>query len=107
MATEHFNEETFEQEVIGGNGIALVDFWAEWCGPCRMLGPTIDELADELDGSVLVGKVNIDEQSNIAARFNVMTIPTVILFKDGEEVDRLVGFLPKQRFIDLVEKAKA
>lgn len=107
MATEHFNEETFEQEVIGGNGIALVDFWAEWCGPCRMLGPTIDELADELDGSALVGKVNIDEQSNIAARFNVMTIPTVILFKDGEEVDRLVGFLPKQRFIDLVEKAKA
>ncbi|MBC8547730.1 thioredoxin [Clostridiaceae bacterium NSJ-31] len=106
MATEHFTQESFEQQVIGGKGLALVDFWAEWCGPCRMLGPTIDELADELDGSVLVGKVNVDEQSDIAARYGVMTIPTVILFKDGEEADRSVGFLPKQRFLDMIEKAK-
>ncbi|WP_312644069.1 thioredoxin [Hydrogenoanaerobacterium sp.] len=107
MATEHFTVDSFEQEVIGGNGVALVDFWAEWCGPCRMLGPTIDELADELDGSVLVGKVNVDEQGDIAARFNVMTIPTVILFKDGAEFDRSVGFLPKQRFLDMIAKAQA
>lgn len=106
MATEHFTLDSFEQEVIGGNGVALVDFWAEWCGPCRMLGPTIDEISDDLDGSVLVGKVNVDEQSDIAARFNVMTIPTVIIFKDGAEYDRLVGFLPKQRFLDLITAAQ-
>ena len=105
MATEHFTVDSFEKEVIGGSGVAVVDFWAEWCAPCRMLAPTIDELADELDGSVLVGKVNLDEQGDIATRFGVMTIPTVIIFKNGVEAERLVGFLPKQRFTDAIEKA--
>ncbi|MEG1953885.1 MAG: thioredoxin [Hydrogenoanaerobacterium sp.] len=104
MSLEHFNKESFEKAVVGGKGVALVDFWAEWCAPCRMLGPTIEELADELDGSVVVGKVNLDEESDIAARFNVMTIPTVIIFKDGVEKERLVGFLPKQRFTDALAK---
>lgn len=107
MATEHFTKESFETEVMGGAGLAMVDFWAEWCAPCRMLAPTVDELADDFDGSVLIGKVNIDEQGDIATRFNVMTIPTVIIFKDGVEKERIVGFLPKQRFIDALEKAKA
>ena len=106
MAALTLNNQNFEQEVLKADKPVLVDFWAPWCGPCRMLGPTIDELADELDGSVLVGKVNVDEQSDIAARYGVMTIPTVILFKDGEEADRSVGFLPKQRFLDMIEKAK-
>lgn len=103
MATQHFTTESFEEQVLGNDGIAIVDFWADWCGPCKMLGPTIDELAEELDGKALVGKVNIDELGDIASRFGVMTIPTVIYFKGGEEANRLVGYLPKQRYLDTLE----
>lgn len=100
MATQHFTTKSFEEQVLGNDGIVMVDFWADWCGPCKMLGPTMDELAEELDGKALVGKVNIDEQGDIASRFGVMTIPTVIFFKGGEEANRLVGYLPKQRYLD-------
>jgi thioredoxin 2 len=73
----------------------LVDFWAEWCGPCRMLAPTIEQLAGELDGQARVAKLNIDENPRLASRFNVRSIPTMIIFKDGREVDRLVGLMTK------------
>lgn len=100
MAAEHFTAQSFEEQVIGGQGVVLVDFWANWCGPCKMLAPTIEELSEELTGKALVGKVDIDELGDLASRFHVMSIPTVIIFKDGVEADRLVGFLPKQRYAD-------
>ena len=99
MATVHFNKESFQKEVLDKKGIALVDFWATWCGPCRMLGPVIDELANELEGSVLVGKVNVDEEEELARQYRVMSIPTVYLFKAGEAVNRIIGAVPREQIL--------
>lgn len=96
--------ENFDEVVQNSPVPCLVDFWAEWCGPCRMLGPVIDELAEDYDGEVKVCKVNIDEQSELAMRFKVMTIPTVILFKNGEAVDKSVGAVPKSNFVNMIGK---
>ena len=102
----HLNAQDFETKVMGGEGLVLVDFWADWCGPCRRLGPVIDEIAEEMEGALVVGKVNIDEENELATRFSVMSIPTVILFKNGQEVDRTVGAVPKQQLLDLIENGK-
>ena len=93
MSLKHFTRETFEKELNGG-ALMLVDFWAEWCGPCRMLGPVIEGLADEYEGRAVIGKVNVDEEGELAMRYGVMNIPTVILFKNGREIDRKVGVMP-------------
>ena len=93
MALYHFNTEGFDKAVSSGN-LVMVDFWASWCGPCRMLGPTIEKLADQYEGKAIVGKVNTDEQPALAQRFGIMSIPTVIFFKDGREIDRKVGVMP-------------
>ncbi len=96
MATIHFNKESFQNEVLNKKELPLWTF-GPLGGPCRMLGPVIDELAGELEGSVLVGKVNVDEEEELARQYRVMSIPTVYIFKDGEPVNRIVGAVPKEK----------
>ena len=102
MAVLHLNEESFFKLVESGQPV-LVDFWANWCGPCKMLAPVIEELAVQYDGKVAVGKVDVDENQELAVRYGVMNIPTVILFQKGNEIDRLVGLLPKERFSLMID----
>jgi thioredoxin 1 len=92
------NETNFEASVA--DGVTLVDFWAPWCGPCRMLAPVLDELADDLDGRASVAKINVDDQPSLAARFRVSGIPLLVVIKDGREVDRVVGL---QNKVDLAQ----
>jgi len=94
------SDDTFETEVINTDGIVLVDFGAEWCHPCKQLDPIVDELADEWQDSVKVGKVDIDANVNTAMKYGVMGVPTLILFKEGVPVERLTGFVPKKRILD-------
>ncbi len=96
--TLNFDDANFETEVLGANEPVLVDFWAEWCGPCQMLGPTIDEIANEYAGKVKVGKVDVETAQQTAMRYNVQAIPTVILFENGEPVERLSGMKPKKEY---------
>ncbi len=104
MGVIHFNEENFEQEVLKSPGLALVDFWAEWCGPCRMMGPIIDDLAKEFDGQMKIGKVNVDEAQKLAIKYSVMSIPTLILFKDGQSVDQSVGVVSKDQLVKKINE---
>lgn len=88
---------SWENEVLKSNGLVVVDFWAAWCGPCRMVAPTIEELAKEYAGKVKVGKLNTDENSDIASKYKIMGIPTIMFFKNGQKVDQIVGAVPKQQ----------
>ncbi len=98
MALE-ITKENFEQVVLNSDKPVLVDFWATWCGPCKMMGPVIDQLSEELAGKVVVGKINVDEQQELAVRYGVMSIPTVVLFRGGKEDKRSVGFMPKAKLL--------
>jgi len=99
----HFDQETFDAALAEGK-LMMVDFWAEWCGPCRMLAPMVDKLAAQYEGKVTVGKVNVDEEQELAIRYGVMSIPTVIFFKDGKEIDRKVGVMPPAAFVQVLEQ---
>jgi len=85
----------WDKEVLGTPGLVMVDFWAVWCGPCRMIAPTVEELAKEYSGKIKVTKLNTDENPDIASRYKIMGIPTIIFFKNGQEADRIVGAVPK------------
>lgn len=104
MAEVVITNENFEDEVVKSDIPVLVDFWASWCGPCKMLAPIIEELAKEYEGKVKVGKVNVDDEAELSLRFNILSIPTVILFKEGKEVNRLVGFSMKEDFEEMINE---
>ena len=103
MAEIIITKQNFEQEVVNAKEPVLVDFWASWCGPCKMLSPVISELADEYEGKVKVGKVNVDEEPELAAKFSIASIPTVVLFKDGEIAETSVGYRPKQQLEEMLK----
>ena len=96
-------DSNFEQEVLQKKGIALVDFWAEWCGPCRQITPIVEELATDYDGKALIAKVDVDENSELTARYGVRNIPTILILKDGEVVDKHVGFATKEALSQKIE----
>lgn len=102
MATIHFNKEGFDKAIAAG-GITMVDFWASWCGPCRMLAPVIDDLAGKYEGKAVIGKVNVDDEQALAMQYGVMSIPTVIFFKDGKELDRKVGIMPAEAYTAILD----
>lgn len=97
-------QENFEAEVLKSDIPVLVDFWAEWCGPCQMLGPVVEQLAEESDGKYKVGKVNVDDEPDLAQEYDVYSIPTVIIFKDGEAKEQSLGFAPKEKLAALLQK---
>ena len=104
MAIE-VKQDNFDTVVMGADKPVLVDFWATWCGPCRMLSPVVDEVSREHAEQLTVGKVNVDDCPDLAMKFGVMSIPTLILFKDGKIVDQSVGYMPKNELAEMVNKA--
>ena len=101
MAIVNVTDSSFQAEVEG-SGTVLVDFWAPWCGPCKMIAPVLEELDKDLGGSLKIAKVNVDDNPESASRFGVMSIPTLIVFKDGQPVDKVVGFQPKDALKSVV-----
>ena len=99
-----FNDANFQQDVLQSSVPVLVDFWAPWCGPCRMLTPTVEELAKDYEGKVKVGKLNTDDSPDTATNYGISSIPTILFFKGGQVVDRLVGVNPKSRFQQILDK---
>ena len=104
MATE-IRQDTFDSFITQPGKPVLVDFWATWCGPCRMLAPVVEQVSEENEGKLAVGKVNVDDCPDLAMKFGVMSIPTLILLKDGQVVDKRVGYQPKNQLDDMIRKA--
>ena len=101
----HFTKDGLDK-ALAQKGLLMVDFWADWCGPCKMLAPLIESLDKEYEGRVKVGKVNVDDEQELALRYGVMSIPTVIFFKDGKEIDRKVGVMPPEAFTQVLDANK-
>ena len=102
MAIITGTDQTFEENIK--EGLVLVDFWAPWCGPCKMIAPVLEELDGEIDGKANIVKVDVDDNQETAGKYGIMSIPTLLLFKDGEIVDKVVGFKPKEALAELIEK---
>ena len=103
MALVHFKQADFDAAVDAAP-LAVVDFWADWCGPCKMIAPAVEKLAADYEGKVLVGKVNVDEEPELARRFGVMSIPTVVFLKNGQEFDRKVGVMTPQTYLSVLDE---
>ena len=103
MSMLTFEEKNFEEEVLKSEGKVLVDFYADWCGPCRMMSPVIDDIAKELDGKVKVGKVNVDSNQELAIKYDVMSIPTIMVFEKGNPVKTFVGVTDKQEILEVLK----
>lgn len=104
--TKQVSDSSFEADVAKASGLVLLDFWAEWCGPCRALGPVLEDVAKEMGGRVTIAKMNVDQNPETPTKFGVRSIPTLVLFKDGQQIDTKVGSLPKQALLAwLSEKA--
>ncbi len=98
-----FTASNWENDVLKAQQPVLVDFWAAWCGPCRMIAPVIEELADEFAGKAVIGKLNVDEEGEVSGKYGIMSIPTILLFKDGQIVDKVVGFRGKQDLVNMLQ----
>ncbi len=107
MGVPEFDDKNFDHEVLQADGPVLVDFWAPWCGPCRQIAPVIEQLASENAGDIKVGKLNVDNSPNAAQSYGVNSIPTLMVFKNGEVVDRFVGVQPKSRLQEAINAAKS
>lgn len=102
--TVELTDKNFKTEVLDDSGVVLVDFWAPWCGPCRMVGPIIDELASEYQGKAKIGKLNVDDNPATASKYGIMSIPTMLIFKNGEVVDQMVGVASKAQLVDKLDE---
>jgi len=102
MAKE-FNDSNFQADVLASEKLTVVDFWAEWCGPCRAIGPVIEELSKEYDGKVNIGKVNVDNNPQVSTNYGITSIPAILFIKGGQVVDKLVGAQPKSNFVKKIE----
>ena len=107
MSLVHLKDDTFESEVLNYNGVVLVDFWAAWCPPCKMIGPIVEELAKEYEGKAKITKLEVDENPETPSKYNITGIPTLIIFKNGEKKDSIVGAVSKTKLIEALESALA
>ena len=107
MATVKIDNSNFQSDVLGSSEPVVVDFWAEWCGPCKMISPALEEISEEMDGKVKIAKINVDENQELAVQYGVRSIPMLLMFKNGEIADQMIGVAPKAKLSDWIKNAVA